>query len=169
MAAPSCAVRRGGHLKQAASPVDALGMSARRTRTPLPEEEAGFTLVELLVVMIIIGILAAIAVPAYLSSRREAYETSAKSDVKAITKEVLALSVDGLPGALDIHGSGGTWQIVSGSTVVATGPLSTSNEVSEASFVDADGRFCLSVRNAQVDAQFWAADDVGLRAGDCTP
>lgn len=137
--------------------------------SPARRREAGFTLVELLVVMIVLGVLASIAVPAFLSSRREAYETSAKSDVKAITKEVLGLQVDGPSGTLDITGSGGTWEIVSGSTVIASGPLSKHNTVSDNSFVTDDGQFCLSVRNSDVGAQFWTADDVGMRAGDCLP
>ena len=131
--------------------------------------EDGFTLVELLVVMVVVGVLAAIAVPAYLGAQREAYEASAKSDVRAITKEVLALQVDGDGTALDVVGSAGTWEVLRGATVVATGPLSKGNEVSAASFVNAAGTFCLSVRNAQVDAEFWTADDGGLREGDCTP
>ncbi len=119
--------------------------------------------------MVVVGVLAAIAVPAHLSARREAYESSAKSDVRNITKEVLALQVDGGSAALDVSGSAGTWEISSGGTVLAAGRLSEGNEVSSASFVAATGDFCLSVRNATVGAQFWTADDVGLRAGDCTP
>lgn len=131
-------------------------------------DDRGFTLVELLVVMIVLGILAAIAVPTAVLQRRKAYETSAKADVKVITKEVLALFVDG-PTAYTISGSGGTWQIRSGATVVATGRLSKGNTVSANSFITATGDFCLSVRNTEVDAQFWTADDVGMRSGDCTP
>lgn len=132
-----------------------------------PRASDGFTLVELLVVMVVVGVLAAIAVPAYLGAKREAYEASAKSDVRAITKEVLALQVDDGATALDVAGSGGTWTITRGATVVASGPLSEANEVSSASFVTASGAFCLSVRNAEVDAEFWTADDGGLREGDC--
>jgi prepilin-type N-terminal cleavage/methylation domain-containing protein len=141
------------------------------TRSPSPPRDVrasdGFTLVELLVVMVVIGVLAAIAVPAFLGAKREAYEASAKADVRAITKEVLSLQVDDGTTGLTVSGSAGTWTVKRGATVVATGPLSEANEVSAASFVTASGSFCLSVRNTEIDAEFWTADDGGLREGDC--
>lgn len=56
--------------------------------------QGGFTLVELLVVIIVIGLLAAIAVPVFLNQKRKAYDTSIKSDLKQTANEMEAYFAD---------------------------------------------------------------------------
>jgi general secretion pathway protein G len=64
--------------------------SSRAPRTA----EQGFTLLELMIVMVVIGILAAIAIPSYMSSVRSAKEAVLREDLHAMRAAIDSYTVD---------------------------------------------------------------------------
>ncbi len=53
-----------------------------------------FALIEILTVMIVMGLFAAIAVPCFLNQRAKVYDSSTKADVSVLGKEVASFFAD---------------------------------------------------------------------------
>jgi type IV pilus assembly protein PilA len=61
--------------------------------------EEGFTLVELTIVLLILGILLTVAVPSYLSFKDRASKTAAQADVAQAIRSVMSYGADNFPAA----------------------------------------------------------------------
>jgi type IV pilus assembly protein PilA len=92
--------------------------------------ESGFTLVELLVVMLILGILAAIAIPSFFNQRDKARDSDAKADARTAQTAIETYATD----------NGGSY---TGAAVGAVGTPGTLVDI-EPTLADAAARMTLS-------------------------
>ena len=150
----------------------------------------GFSLVELLVVLLIMSIIAGIAVPLYINQRKRAYLHNATADARAISAEINAIVSDyksfgSATGNISITGGvlvfdamtsalGSGLASVSGpGTTLSTVRLSSGSTLSSANFgTGTTMPWCLVISNAGSYAKFSNAglqiQQVGGTAPTCT-
>ena len=141
---------------------------------PRAKLDRGFTLIEVLVVMLILGMLAAIAIPVFLQQRTKAHESAAKSDAASIGMQLATFFVDGNPdslsaGALPIAGPSTVTLTETRGTVLETSTvrLSAGDSLTAMTYNASTGNYCVEITPVSTGANAWNATPSGVVKGTC--
>jgi len=147
--------------------------------------KSGFTLVEILIVVVILGILAAIVIPQFTSASTEAKESNLVSNLQAVRSQIELFKIqhnDNLPGSSDLTGGGTFTECMTGTTDQYGDPAGTDfgpymqkipkNPFNNLNTVEVDGTLGGSdygwhfTTAAGDDCGLFQADDDGVNALD---
>ncbi|MDR2454566.1 MAG: type II secretion system GspH family protein, partial [Bifidobacteriaceae bacterium] len=149
------------------------------------EKEAGFSLVELLIVVIIMGILAAIAIPLFMSQRAKAEDKHAQADVRTLATEISTFYADSDTSTkieVDLTNHQYTIKEVGGATVTTTPAsknVTMARIVLPTSGTSYHDRWCVAVANPKGNVKAYSmsadkglkesTDGMGFAGLDCAP
>lgn len=123
-------------------------MTDDRITRRLVRDQRGFTLIEMLAVLIIIGLLAVIAVPTFLAQREKAHDAESKQAARTAALAMETWSID-RDGAYDGASEAG---------LVAIEPVLASAGVSVASAAGASYELSVASASGNAFSIGWAAD-----------
>lgn len=145
-------------------------MLRQKIRKAMSGEASGFTLPEMLVVLVIIGIIGAIAIPSALNQRTQAIEAGMEADLLATSAsvDVLLSTWRGVPPAeTTLSTTDSTWTATpSGQSAVASGEVNNDSDLSGTIFTD--GSYCLSITNTGTSSTLiFRSDTRNVVPGTC--